>query len=249
MLKKKELKKLINLNILNILNRCELEEKLYLPIIGCNAYIDVDYIASYSDVCEYHKSENTCLSFYEYDSKFDGVKGLYNSIYYNLEKELKDYKERFKGIKYAISPDYTLSGDMGIDEQIYRISKARRVSAWLTLECNILVIPNFTYSDEKYFELSIIGIENSEVIAFGLKGSLKEKIERELLVKAIAYAVDNLKQLKQILIYSTSIYDEKIYELFSYATSRGIRVLIPNNRLKLNHIRLKNERGDKHGQD
>ena len=249
MVKKKELKSLLNLNILDILNRCQLEEKLDLPIISCFSVVNIDYIASYSDVSEYHKTDNTCLSFYEYDSKFDGIKGLYNSIYYNLNKELEKYKERFKNIKYAISPDYTLSGDMGIDEQIFRISKARRVSAWFTLECNIIVIPNFTYSDEKYFELSIVGIEDTEIIAVGLKGSLKEKVERELLIKAIAYAVDNLKQLKKILIYSTSIYDEKIYKLFSYATSQGIELLIPENKLKLNNLRLKNERGDKNGQD
>lgn len=243
MVKKSELKKILNLNIVDILNRCELENKLKLPQIKCNAVDKIDYIASYSNLCEYHKTDNTCLAFYEYDLKFDGIKGVYNSIYYNDVSNLKKFKDRFKGVKYAISPDYSLSGDMGLDEQIYRISKARRVSARLTLECDILVIPNFTYSDELYFKLSVLGIEDTEVIAFGLKGSLKERGETDLLIKAIAYAVDNLKKLKQIIIYSDSIYDQKIIDLFNYAISHEIQIVIPNNKLKLNNLRLKNKRG------
>ena len=57
-----------------------------------------------------------------------------------------------------------------------------------------------------------------------------------MLLETIKYTVDHLLNLKQIIIYDVSIDNSKSLELFSYATSKGIEVMIPNNLLKLRNI-------------
>lgn len=79
-------------------------------------------------------------------------------------------------------------------------------------------------------------MKDSEVVAFSVKGSIKEQTERELLTKAIKYSINNLKQLKKIIIYSVSINDEKVLKLFEYASNKGIEIVIPCNILKERNI-------------
>ena len=107
---------------------------------------------------------------------------------------------------------------------------------WLWLECNVIVIPNITYASENYFDVMLDGMEDTEVVAFGVKGSMKEQLERELLQKAIKHTVDNLKQLKKIVVYSVLLNDEKVLEIFEYASNKGIEIVVPNNILKERNI-------------
>ena len=107
---------------------------------------------------------------------------------------------------------------------------------WLLLECGVIVIPNITYANENYFDVMLDGMENVEVVAFSVKGSIREVDEKKLLLKAIKYTVDTLKILKKIVVYSVSINDEKVMSLFEYALSKGIEVIIPNNILKERNI-------------
>ena len=207
-----------------------------MPYVTCSDVVNPDYLALYSETNNYFKTENTCICFYQYDNKFDGIKGIYNAIYYNDEKLLAKYKERFKGVKYAIAPDYSQCGDIPRFENIYRLAKSRIVSNWLLLECNLLVIPNVTYASESYFDVMLDGMENTEVVAFSVKGLLRESSEKELLLKAIHHTIDNLKQLKKIIVYSVSTSDEKVMSLFEYALSKGIEIIIPNNILKQRNV-------------
>ncbi len=80
------------------------------------------------------------------------------------------------------------------------------------------------------------GMKDTEVVAFSVKGSIKEKSERELLLKAIKHTVDNLEQLMKITVYSVSVNDNKVFKLFEYASSKGIEIVIPNNILKERNI-------------
>ena len=91
------------------------------------------------------------------------------------------------------------------------------------------------------------GMEDTEVVAFSVKGSIKEQTERHLLIKAIKYAVDNLKQLKKIIVYSVSVDDAKVLKLFEYASNKGIEIVIPNNILKERNII--NKEVNSNGQD
>lgn len=82
------------------------------------------------------------------------------------------------------------------------------------------------------------GLEECNVVAFSTKCSLKNIEQEELLVEAVKYTVDHLHNLKQIIVYDTSIDNSKVLKTFEYATSRGIEVLIPNNLLKERNIIL-----------
>ena len=241
MVKKKNLEELINLNFIDFTNQTYLIGKYDLPYTRCHVSVSPDYLALYSERNNYCKTENTCICFYQYDNKFDGIKGIFNSIYYNDKKLLEKYKERFKNVKYAISPDYSECGDIPRIENIYRLFKSRIVALWLLLECNILVIPNITYASENYFDVMLDGIEQTEVVAFSVKGSMSDKTEKDLCEKAIKYTVDNLKNLKKIIVYSVSTKDEDVLKLFNYAISKGVEIVIPDNLLKDRNIILKEE--------
>ncbi len=239
MKKKKNLKKLLNLNFIDYTNQTYLVGKYDLPYVICSDVVNLDYLALYSETNNYYKTDNTCICFYQYDNKFDGIKGIFNAIYYDDKKLLAKYKERFKGVKYAIAPDYSQCGDIPRYENIYRLAKSRIVSNWLLLECNVLVIPNITYADENYFDVMLDGMESTEVVAFSVKGILRVPFEQELLLKAIKNTVDKLKSLKKIIVYSVSTSDEKVMLMFEYALSKGIEIIIPNNILKERNISKK----------
>ena len=236
MVKKDDLKKLLNLNFVDLSNQTYPCGKYDLPFVRCPSNINIDYLALYSEVKNYHKTDNTCVCFYQYDLKFDTIKGIFNAIYYNDEKLLAKYKERFKGVKYAIAPDYSQIGDINRVENIYRLFKARIVSIWLVLECDVLVIPNITYANENYFDVMLDGMEETEVVAFSAKGSMREFDEKEIFLKAIRITVDGLPKLKKIVVYSVSIDNEKVLKLFEYASLKGIEIIIPDNILKERNI-------------
>ena len=237
-MKKKNLKKLLNLNFVDLTNKTYLVGKYNLPYIKCLNVINPDYLALYSERCNYFKTNNTWLCFYIYDTKFDTIDGIFNAIYYGDERRLRKIKERLSGIRYAIAPDYSQCGDIPRIENLYRLFKSRIVSLWLLLEMDIVVIPNVTYANENYFDVMLDGMENSEVVAFSVKGSVKEKEERSLLLRAIEITTNNLPNLKKIIVYSVSVDDEKIKKLFNYPSSKGIEIIIPNNLLKERNVLL-----------
>ena len=69
----------------------------------------------------------------------------------------------------------------------------------------------------------------------------KNQEERKLLLKAIKYTVDNLKHLKTIIVYSILNDDNKVYKLFEYATSKNLKIIIPNNTLRERNISYRKE--------
>lgn len=236
-----ELKKKLNLNVMELLNKTPTIGLFDFPCMYCPNITDIDYIALYTEPGLYRKNPKTLIGFYNYDIKFDGLNGLFNAIYYKEEKLLTKYKERFQGCTMFISPDYSLCGDIHTIENLYRIYKARVVSIWLTMECNAIVIPNITYSNMEIFEFMLLGLKECETVAFGTKGNIDNQEERLLLMNAIEYTVDNLENLKTIVVYSSCKHDETIYEVFKYALDNNIKVIIPSNTLQ-----LRNKEG-KHG--
>ena len=99
--------RLLNLNYLMLTNRTVSCGGMDLPAINCNVSVFPDYIALYSQKSLYHKTERTVVAFFQFDEDFDGKFGLYWAIYYNVEERLAYFKERFKGVKYVIIPDFS----------------------------------------------------------------------------------------------------------------------------------------------
>lgn len=202
--------------------------------------INVDYIALYSRANEYNKTNNTAVSFFEYDYKFIDI---WRSIEDGDERKLNKYKERFSNVKYIISPDFSLCGDNYNCFNVANIQKARIISIWLTCECGVNVIPLVTYSNEQSFEYFLDGLEECKVVCFSLEHALQSSIDRALLIEAIKHTVDKLKFLSEILIYSVSNNDNKIREIFSYAIEKNIKLIIPSNLLKQRNIALRHQNG------
>ncbi|MDD6407526.1 MAG: DUF4417 domain-containing protein [Lactobacillus equicursoris] len=233
------MRSMLNLNILKLLNKTRRFGEYDLPELLCNTKIIPDYIALYSQKNLYHCTPLTCVAFYEYDYKFDGPNGLFNAIYYNNTKLLEEYKERFKNVRIFIAPDYSVFGDVNKLINLIQIWKARIVALWFTIELSAVVIPNITYSSEKCFSEYFAGLENCSVVAFSTKGHIRSKNERNLTKAAVKYVVDHFP-LKVIIVYSVCGNDEKTYNLFRYAREKGVSVVIPNNLLRTRNKELKN---------
>ncbi|MBO4862883.1 MAG: DUF4417 domain-containing protein [Eubacterium sp.] len=238
----KELEKLLNLKYLRLTNKTHSVGRHDLPELICKTKIYPDYIALYPNTADYHKTPLTAVAFYNYDDTFDGKNGLYNAIYYNDEKRLEYFKKRFKGVKFFISPDYSELGDIDDIENNYRIKKARVVSLWFVMEINAVVIPNITFPtiDSLWFYLN--GLEKCTVVAFSTKGYIDDIVEREYLIEAIKYTVDQM-HLEAIIVYDVCKDNKEAIKIFSYAIEKGINVIIPNNSLKQRNSTRK--RGDK----
>lgn len=238
------LRKKLNLNYTKWSNKSyPVGEKdlLHLP---SPSNVNIDYLALYSKPSEYNATSNTCVCFYEYDNVFDNQNGMWSAIYYDNKKQLKEFKDRFKNVKYFISPDYTLTGDGYDCDNAHNIQRARIVSLWMIHGLHKIVIPNITYGGEETFKYFIDGLEECYVVAFSTKGSLLNKDQCALMVRAINLVVDKLTRLRTIIVYSTSIDDFKILSLFKTAIDNGITVIIPNNLLKSRNLIIK---GDKNG--
>ena len=92
----KELKDLLNLNYLDLTNKTIKVGKYDFPYVKCPAIDNINYIALYKELKDYHQTDATAIAFYQYDREFDGIKGLGNAIKYNENNRLKFFKQRFK---------------------------------------------------------------------------------------------------------------------------------------------------------
>lgn len=235
----KNLKKLLNLHFTDITNKSRNVGQYDLPYNCAKISVYPDYIALYNERNKYHATDKTCVAFYNYDQLFDGLYGIFNAIYYDINELQNFYMDRFKGVKYFISPDFSLCGDINHIENLYRVFKSRIVSVWLTLKLKAIVIPNITYSSENFFPNMLEGLEECEVVAFSTKGLRNNNKSLELMKKAIKYTADTLKNLKTIVVYTLSSDDAKIYAWFSYASKCNVDIVIANNRVR-NKNSLKN---------
>lgn len=91
----------------------------------------------------------------------------------------------------------------------------------------------------------IEGLEDCEEVAFSTKGLMRHKDVLKIATEAIQFTVDHLKKLKAIIIYSVCGNDNKIYDLFKYASDHGIDLIVPNNTLKSRNVTRLEERHGK----
>lgn len=232
MRKKNNLKQSLNLNFLDYTNLTTKHGGYDLPRVRCDRIPKFDYLATYSQPSTYFKSQNTCLSFFEYDKSFDGVQGLWNAIYYDLEERQAFFVQRFFGVKYFIAPDYTKCGDSLEIENMYRQFRSRVVSLWLTINLHAIVVPLVSTANEMGMEHMLGGLHDCRVVVFNTKNSLRDKVQLAVLKKSIEYTVNNLRDLREIVVYSSSPNIEMVRGLFRYAIERGIEIQIPDNMLQ-----------------
>ncbi|MBQ7580001.1 MAG: DUF4417 domain-containing protein [Clostridia bacterium] len=229
--RQKDTRHLLNLNYLSLTNSTYTSGEYDFPVIYSKTELIPDYLALYNQPGSYHQTALTGVCFYTYDPVFDGLYGLFNAIYYDNKELLEFYKERFNGVRFIISPDYSQFGDLQKVENLIRLWKARIVTLWFILELKAVAIPSITYISEDSFPLFFSGLEGCEVVAFSTKGHIRYANERALLKAAVKYAVDNLP-LKTIIVYSVCGNDDTSLKLFKYAIDHGVHVVIPDNSLR-----------------
>lgn len=250
-MKSKDLRRRLNLNVLNITEQDYFGGVFELPALAC-PYDDkllIDYIALYQDIKEYRKTSRTAAGFFTYDDIWNGRFGLYQSIYFDDKEKLSFFKERFtpsdgKPMVF-IEPDASQISVVNRIENLYRYYEARVISLWLILECNALVIPNLTAADSTYFSVMIQGLEDTEVAAISIKGHLKDDDELSFSLDIAKYASLHLSKLKLLIVFTTSSRREKIRKLFAAAVRETIKVIVPETRASERNLCLDERRKDK----
>lgn len=231
MKKRLDIRKKLNLNYLHWTNKTYSSGDDDLPALYCNTTIYPDFLALSGEPGLYTKTPKTGICFYEYDDEMDGINGLYEAIYHNDKKLLKEFKKRFKGIPFFITPDYSECGDIHLIENKYRLFKARVVGLWLLHEIDAVVIPHITYPLIGDIAYSLTGLEKCSVVAFSTKGYATNPQELQNLIDAVKYTTDHLP-LHAIVVYDVCGDDSIVDLVFAYPKSKGIEIVVPGNTLK-----------------
>ena len=213
-----------------LLEHLSFEGDYDMPIVGnFDDITKIDYLALYSDVKEYNKTENTCVVYYQYDHIFDGIHGLYNSIIYQDEERLNKFRERFKNVKYIVSPDYSLFGDFPNALQIFNVYKSRVCLEWLRKNTNAKIIPNVRWTFSFTYEYCFDGIMRGSNIALGVLGQMHNKDNKKMFLEGLKKAIDIIEP-KAILVYGF-VTENNFDEFFGYAKSKGIKIVIPHSKI------------------
>lgn len=230
---KKNLKKLLNLGILDYTNKTTKIGDYDMPYVNCGIVPKIDFLANYSNPGSYFKTPNTAVSFFQYDSVFDGLYGLWNGIYYGVKDILDFYKERFKGVRYFIAPDYSKCGDSLEGDNIHRQLRMRITAIWLTMNTDGVVIPLVSCANALSKSYMLDGMRDCKIVAFNAKGPMGNPSQMVIFKDAIKHTVDHLLNLESIVVYSSSPNKDKVNEIFQYAISKGIDIQIPENTLQI----------------
>ncbi len=127
---------------------------------------NVDLI-SYSDIRfnDNVHNRNKGVHFFVDDYRFEGV-------YRNPEKSLG----RLSQYKFLLTPDYSTYSDMNYWRQIESVAHNRWVGAFWQDQGQI-VIPTISWSDERSFDFCFDGIEKHSIVAVGMIGCRRCKVE------------------------------------------------------------------------
>lgn len=73
---------------------------------------------------------------------------------------------------------------------------------------------------------------------------MDEPAENLRLRRNIQLTVDTLTKLNTIIVYDVCATNDRTLDTFSYAIQNGIRIIIPDNTLKLRNMKLYSQRHD-----
>ena len=235
----RDLKKQLNFNHLKLTNKTMCCGELNLPEIQCDLQELPDYIALYSQPSDYHRTKLTAVSFYDFDNEMDGQHGLYNAIKYENKKDLEFFRKRFQGIKIFFMPDYSIFGDIQAYENHHRMGRAREVALWLTMENDSIVIPNLAAGSLDDLKYIYDGYEHVKVAGISTKSKLPNREDRDLLQATIDEAIVRMPKLETFVVYDISADNKDADVLFKHAREKGIKVVIPDNSMKIRNRILK----------
>lgn len=200
------------------------------PIVYAKIDNKIEFLCLPGEKYELENLGNTCLCFYVDDHRFDTLNGLYNAIIYKDQKLLDHYYNKYKNLKYVITPDYSTYYGLSKAWIINQINKARTVTLWFQKIAKCICIPNITFSIEEYDNICLEGIQKESAVAISLKGLMQNDILRKRTIDVIKKVVDQIVP-SRIIVYTDAI-NKNTIKFFEYAEKHNIPIDIPNNTLK-----------------
>lgn len=229
-----------NLSFLNLVDRSlTTDDEYQFPELSCDIHMLPDYIAMSSQPHLFHNTSRTAVGFWEYDRRFNNPRGLTAALYWDDKKQLERYKQRFSGVKYIFTPDYSVVEDMPACLEYSYVYFSRIVALWLMTEVGTTVIPTVSASTIERLAVALLGLDNCNVIAISTKGYLRNSTEKGYLREMVRYVVDH-KQLDSIVVYDTCSSEDEVYDIFEYALEHNINIDVPLNSYRELHMK---ERG------
>ncbi len=204
--------------------------KYDIPVVGYFGEELPDYLALYSNVGEYKKTSNTCVTFYQYDETFDSMNGLWNAIVHKNQRLLQHFKNRFSGVKFITCPDYSITGDMPLCMQIFNVYRSRVVAIWLRENCNCTIIPNLRFNNEKSYDYCFDGIAYNSVVCFSILGLCSKPVDVKNIINGLHETIIRIRP-KAIIVYGECT-DSKFNMLFKECLDNQIVIIRPNSRRK-----------------
>ena len=95
----------------------------------------------------------------------------FNGIYDNPEKTFDKYSQ----YKFLLSPDYSTYADMNLWRQLESVAKNRWVGAYWQSK-GLTVIPTISWGLSQSFDFCFDGVEKHSVVAIGMIGCKKNRI-------------------------------------------------------------------------
>ena len=124
-------------------------------------------LIAYSDTRRNDRSENTAcgVHFFIDDYRFTG-------IYNNPEKSI----EKLSQYAFLLTPDYSTYSDMNYLRQLESVAHSHWVGAyWQSM--GLKVVPTMTWSDNRSYSFCNDGVEKGCVVAVGMIGCKRSKID------------------------------------------------------------------------
>lgn len=213
-----------------VLNNVLVAGKYDIPVVGYFGNDLPDYLALYSNVQDYRKTPNTCVTFFQYDEQFDSIKGLWNAIIHKNRKLLALYKQRFNNVKFIACPDYSITGDMPLCMQIFNVYRSRVVAIWLRENCGCTIIPNLRFNNKKSYEFCFDGIAYHSIVCLSILGLCSKPVDVENLINGLHETIVRIRP-KTIILFGECT-EKKFLKIFSECIKNNINIVRPNNRNK-----------------
>ena len=205
--------------------------KYDIPVVGYFGDELPDYLALYSNVQDYKRTERTCVVFFEYDEQFDSIRGIWNAIIHRNATLLSTYKEMFKMVWFIVCPDYSITGDMPLCMQIFNVYRSRIVAIWLRENCGCTIIPNLRFNNAKSYEYCFDGIAYHSVVCLSILGLCSKPADVNNLINGLHEAIVRIRP-KTIIVYGECT-EKKYLKIFKECIDNKIEIVRPISRCKI----------------
>lgn len=172
-----------------------------MPVINVKVDELPKDVVSYSQLGSKEIEPGTFCHFYEFDYKFDGRDGVWNSMIQGTYFARGFNLEKLNKLAGIISPDYSLYMDMPRCMQIWNVYRSRTVCYRLN-QLGYLCIPNVRWTDEESYNYAFDGISEGCGVAVGTLGCSKEEYDKYLFIKGFEEMILRIKP-SVIIIYGS----------------------------------------------